>query len=291
MTSSKRVRALARLSAANPVPDDAVRRLVPESWSNDLLERVLREPVDADGLAHLSRGWAWKRERCPPVPRLALLAIAVLIGTLIAAPALGLPQRLIQLFSGGKPASGRVELAFSTLDRGAPAGLESGVIPGTARKALDARLPEGARARLWVAPTANGGFCELIELVDATGPRGASGPGCESRANVTGYGLTIPGPVGRRGIVRGPVALSGYVNIRRAERAAIQFEDGTEVQMRLTWISEPIAAAFFVYGVPRRNWEPGRRPSELRYLDAEANVVGARHAIRFGPSAGGTATP
>lgn len=293
MTSGKRKPpAMARLSAANPVPDDVVRGIVAESWSDDLLDRVLGESPAPDEPASCAPHRPWNREGRRTVPRFAFLGAAVLIATLVVAPALGLPQRLIKLFSNGEPAPPRTELAFSTLDRGAPSSLETGVIPGTARKALDVALPEGARATLWVAPTAKGGFCEMLELMDsARHPRGGSGPGCDDRANVTGYGVTIPGPIGRQGIERGPVVVTGYTNIRDAQRAVIRFENGAEAQIRLMWISEPIDAGFFIYGVPPANWEPGLLPSELRYLDADGNVIGEQHALRFGPLASETPHP
>lgn len=284
MASRERnARALARLSAANPVPDHAVRGIVAESWSDDLLDRVLGQPDAADEAASLSRPRRQDRGRRRSVPQLAFLGAAVLVAILVAAPALGLPQRLIKLFSRGEPAPARTELAFSTLDQGAPAGMATGVIPGTARKAFDVALPQGGQATLWVAPTRHAGFCEMLELTDAGGlPRGAGGPGCDDRANVTGYSVTIPGSVGQQGIERGPVVVSGYANIRDATTAVIRFQDGTEARIQLTWISEPIDAAFFVYGVPPTHWDAGRRPNHLRYVDADGKVVG-EHAIRLGP--------
>lgn len=287
MTSDRDTPVLARLSAANPVPDDVVREIVAEDWSDDLLARVLRDPAATD--EHVSPR-PWEREHQRSVPGFAFGA-AVLIATLVVAPALGLPQEFIKLFSSGEPAPPRTELSFSTLDRGAPSGLKTGVIPGTARKAFDVDLPEGARATLWVAPTAKGGFCEMVELIDAARrPRGASGPGCDDRTNVTGYGVTIPGPISRQGIERGPVVVTGYTNIGDASRAVIRFADDTELQIQLMWISEPIDAGFFVYGVPPANWEPRRLPSDLRFLDADGKVIG-RHAVRFGPLTSGSPSP
>ncbi len=212
--------------------------------------------------------------------KLALVAAAALLA--VAAPAFGLPQRVVKLFSAAEPAPPRTELLFSTLDRGAPPGLETGVIAGTTRKAFEVELPEGARGTLWVAPTAKGGYCELLQLVDADGrARGASGPGCNSRANPTGSGITIPGPITSRGIERGPVVIDGHATVRDASSAIIQFEDGREARIALTWISEPINAGFFVYGVPPANWTPGRLPALLRYVDGEGNRVGEPHRLGF----------
>jgi hypothetical protein len=278
---------IARLSAANPIPDEVVSEVVASNWSDELLARVLADPAAARNDAVSSR-WA-RRERRRAVPGVALLGATVLIATLVAAPALGLPQALIRLFSSGDPAPPRTEHAFSSLDRGAPAALETGVIAGTARKALEVALPEGGRATLWVAPTAQGGFCEMLELVDAAQqPRGASGPGCDNRANVTGSGVTIPGPIGRKGIERGPVVVTGYSNIDSARRVVVRFEDNTETAIPLTWISEPIDAGLFVYGVRPANWEPGRLPSELRFENGAGDLVGKPHVLRLGPLSAGS---
>lgn len=289
MTDDRDPSVIARLSAANPAPDEIVSEIVAEDWSDDVLARVLADPVARNQDISSRLGI---RERRRAVPRFAFLGVAVLVATLIVTPALGLPQDLIRLFSSSEPAPPRTELAFSSLDRGAPPGLKTGVIAGTARKALEASLPEGGRATLWVAPTARGGFCEVLELLDAAQrPRGASGPGCDDRANVTGHGVTIPGPIGRNGIERGPVVVTGYSNIDSARRAVIRFEDNSETAIQLTWISQPIDAGLFVYGVRPENWEPGRLPTELRFVNAEGDILGRPHVLRFGPLVAGSSTP
>ena len=215
-------------------------------------------------------------------PRKVVLIVAgLLMGALVAAPALGLPERVVELlFSDAEPAPARTELAFSTLDRSAPPGLETGVIPGTARKGFEVALPQGARATLWVAPTAKGGHCQMLQLVDAEGrPRGASGPGCDDRANATGVGLTVPGPITPRGIELGPVVVDGHTTLVDANSAIIRFEDKTEALIPLVWISDPIDAGFFLYGVPPANWKRGHLPTQLQFVDTEGNSVGEQHRI------------
>lgn len=216
-----------------------------------------------------------------PLRKLGLAGTAVAIAALVAGPAFGVPQKVFELlFSSAEPAPPRTEIAFSSLDRGAPPGLETGVIPGTARKALEVALPQEARATLWIAPTANGGHCSMLELVDSDGrSRGGSGPGCDDRVNATGVGLTAPGPVTQRGVERGPVVVEGHARTRDAIAAIIRFEDGAAVEIPLTWISEPIDAGFFVYGVAPANWEPGRLPAELLFVDSDGNRVGQQHRL------------
>jgi hypothetical protein len=204
-----------------------------------------------------------------------------LVATVIVAPALGVPQRLAKLFSSGEPAPPRTEQQFSTLDRGAPPGLETRVLPGTARKALEEQLAEGVRATLWVAPTARGGVCEMIEFVDARGrQRGGSGPGCDDRRGTTSYGLAISKLDGE-GIAAGPAVVDGRATIDSAAAALIEFEDGTVAELPLTWISEPIDAGFFVYGIPLTHRKVGHLPSKVRFVDADGDPVGETHTLRL----------
>lgn len=207
--------------------------------------------------------------------RLALVAAMAAIASIIALPALGLPQKVVKLFTSGEPAPARTEILFSTLDRGAPPGLETRVIPGSARKAFDASLPEGATATLWLAPTADGGFCELIQLSGADGRlRGGAGPGCATRDTATGFGMIVPGPITPRGVAEGPLVVDGQATTEEAVAALIRFEDGTTAQAPLTWISQPIDAGFFVFGVPRSNWQAGHLPLEAQFVDSNGDAVG-----------------
>ena len=76
----------------------------------------------ASGGTH--RGWR------PGRPwRHLLIAAAAAIAFVVAVPALGLPQRIANLFESGMRAPAHTERLFSTLDRGAPPGLETYVIP------------------------------------------------------------------------------------------------------------------------------------------------------------------
>lgn len=224
-----------------------------------------------------------RRARRKGTRRLAI-ALAPIAVIALAAPAFGLSRTVIDWFAA-EPAPPRTELSFSKLDAGAPRGLETGVIQGTARRAFDTRLPEGMRATVWVAPTARGGFCEMIELAGASGHlRGSVGPSCDDRDNATGYGSAIPGPISAGGsIERGPVVIDGYATVSRAVAVVIRHEDGAETKIALTWVSPPINAGFFVHGVPPARWTPGGRPTQLRYIDAGGRTVGQTYEIRLGP--------
>lgn len=215
-----------------------------------------------------------------PRPRRArpyiLIAAAAAIAFVIAVPALGLPQRITNLFESGERAPAHTEKLFSTLDRGAPPGLETHVLPSTARKAFTALLPEGATATLWLAPTSKGGYCELIDLFRADGAsRGGAGPGCTDRNGEPGFGMIALGPVSREGVLEGPLVVHGHAQNKEATAARIRFENGTSVDRPLTWISEPIDAGFFVFGVPPANWRSGRLPLDAQFVDASGMLLDA----------------
>jgi hypothetical protein len=222
-----------------------------------------------------------ERVALPRVPgsetrRRRFVLAAAVAGTLVLAiPALGLPQRVAKLFEEGARAPMRTERLFSTLDRGAPAGLETHVIPGSARKALETVLPGAYEATLWLAPTRDGGYCELIEINDRRGnARGSAGPGCTGARAAPGFGMVVPGPVDRDGVVEGPLVIHGHTRERSAVSARILFEDGSNAVATLTWISEPIDAGFFVYGAPEAHWRKGALPTAAELLDAQGSVVG-----------------
>jgi hypothetical protein len=258
-----------------------------ERMLSERFQLLAHDGADLDWLevqalaARLGRSEVVPRRRPRRSRRYLLVAVAAAIAFVVALPALGLPQRFANLFESGEPAPAHTERLFSTLDRGAPAGLETHVIPGTARKALTASLPEGATATLWLAPTRSGGYCELIDLFRADGvSRGGAGPGCTRRDGEPGLGMIAPGPVSRQGVLEGPLVVHGHAQDKQATAARIRFEDGTSVERPLTWISEPIDAGFFVFGVPPSNWRPGRLPLHAQFVDANGDAVGRR--VEFG---------
>lgn len=205
---------------------------------------------------------------------LAFAAAAAMLAIFVAAPALGIPGRVVNLFTAGERAPDRTAQEFATLDVGAPAGMETRVIAGTARKALEAPLPGGAFALLWVAPTATGGFCDMVEVFnDARIALGRGGPGCDSSANATGTGVVVPGSISNGRITRGPVVIYGHATVPEAVNASLRYEDGETVTVALNWISKPIDAGFFVLGVPETKWSLGHLPAELQFVDGDGRPV------------------
>jgi hypothetical protein len=88
--SSRHERTLARLAAANPVPEPRVALLVPASWREEVLGRILAsQPVPI-------------RER-PTRDRRVIVAIAVLLALLVL-PAYAIAQDLVDDWLTGEPA-------------------------------------------------------------------------------------------------------------------------------------------------------------------------------------------
>jgi hypothetical protein len=257
-----------------------------EQMLSERFRSLAHDAVDPDwtevqALASTHRSMATGPPRRGRARRYLLIAVVATIAFVVAVPALGVPQRVANLFEIGDRAPVHTERLFSTLDRGAPPGLETHVIPRTARKALTAALPEGATATLWLAPTSKGGYCELIDLFRADGvSRGGAGPACTGGDGEPGFGMIAPGPVSREGVLEGPLVVHGHIRDKAAVAARIRFENGTSADRPLTWISEPIDAGFFVFGAPRSNWRAGQLPLDAQFVDANGDAVGRR--VEFG---------
>lgn len=65
-----------------------------------------------------------------------------------------------------------------------------------------------------------------------------------------------------------PYTISGHVDAEWVSAMEIRFADGSHVQPKITWVSEPIGAGFFAYEV-----EPGRTPEAVVALDEDGDVV------------------
>jgi hypothetical protein len=159
---------------------------------------------------------------------------------------------------------------FDTLDVGAPAGMESGVIPNQTRL-----VATFGRVRLWVAPTRAGGYCSLI----------AGGGGCDRLGtvplNVTYAFVSEPGRGGDptvQGLAPDLADLrevDGSINTRWSETVEVRFEDGAVLRPRIVWVSEPISQGFFYLPIGDDHRRAGHQLREVVALDADGNVVAA----------------
>jgi len=206
---------LDRLAQANPIPEAAVVELNAELQTQTL------------ALPRLS-------PESPRRRRTLLVAAVIATGALIAGPALAWRFGVLD-FSNAEPAPPRVVKEFETLSRGAPEGMDPGVIAGQTRRAGDV-----AGHILWVAPTKQGGLC--YEWSEASG-------GCDRLGTVPlgvtwATGLTPAGSQPSIGIVE------GFAHARWVDEVEIELDNQSTAHPRLIWISSPIDAGFYYYRAP-----------------------------------------
>jgi hypothetical protein len=210
---------LVELRRANPVSLDDARRLADQLGLSD---RVLALRAEAARPARKAR----------PRPLVWVLAAAALLAAVtVAGPAWGLVRGVLP-FRGQPRAPQSVQLVFSELNIGFPAGMSPHAVSGETRDV--GRFDFGGSTRtLWVAPAKNGGFCSLWL------PEG--GGGCSTSGKPLSTGALLRGGVPEwiNGDAAGPTVA-----------VIIHFSDGSTVQPRIVWVSAPIRAGFFAYDVP-----------------------------------------
>jgi hypothetical protein len=186
-----------------------------------------------------------------------VLALLVIAFVFLAGVAVAFHLHVV-LFGLADKAPPPVVKTFAELDVGAPPGMASGVVPNETRRV---GIFDGHT--LWVAPTANGGFCFVFS--DDVG-------GCDSLG-------AMPLTVSARGIrestrdrLRGIGGLSevnGDVSSRWADAVEIRFQDGESIRPEITWVSSPIGVGFFLEPIPVEHRQPGHLVSEVVALDRD----------------------
>jgi hypothetical protein len=243
--------AFERLRRANPVSRDAARERAASIGRRDLSGLVFS--ADARTFAPPRRRWF------RPV-----LAAAVLMAAFVGvASAVGLQLPVLD-FGSAEKAPPRVVKDFAGFDVGAPPGMAPGVVAGETRRIMTARFT-GAKHELWVAPTREGGFCELW-----TGSFG----GCDRFGTVPLgvtriYGGSSPLPQGAGSLA----ALGGHASAAYVADVEIRFADRAVARPTIVWVSRPIGAGFFAYEVPPEHREPGHEVTAVVALDRSGNVV------------------
>jgi hypothetical protein len=238
----------------------------------------LANRLDSSDWSDVVRRTGNRAERPPRSRRRLALAVAALVllaAILLVTPAVGLRAKIEQLFGEGEPAPTFVKKNFASLDVGAPAGMAPGVIAGQARLVLDTPISEEEHVVVWAAPTKAGGYCAEYSIEKIGGPHGEGGGGCDAERSLPlSPNLSIPGPISPEGrILKGPVVLGVSVLHPSATVVDIEFEDGNRAEVPLTWISEPINAAFAVYAIPEEHWYSPHLPSNLIVRDASGNEL------------------
>jgi hypothetical protein len=164
---------------------------------------------------------------------------------------------------------------FQSFDLGAPEGMATGVRFREARKVFERRVSSDWKVVVYAAPKARGGFCEEVEVEVQGGKARQLSAGCVDRTAVrSGIDTTVGAFT-----LEEPRLVTGSVLVHEAVVLALTFEDGTRETQPLTWISEPIDAAFFAFAVPLERLEEGHRPKALFALDANGREIAREEEI------------
>jgi hypothetical protein len=203
-----------------------------------------------------------------------LLAAALAVAVLIAAPAIALRGHIVRVFDEAPTAPKRVQKSFAALDEGVPPKLQSGVLATEARKVLEAPAGSNETAVVWLAPMKRGGFCTITELEAPSGSRRGAGGECTLLRRDLSLESSLHGSISADGVIRsGPVLLHGWVDLPKASTVTVTFEDGGSAAVPFVWVSKPVDSGFFVYSVPPLHWQVGHLPRRLIVEDAKAKQI------------------
>jgi hypothetical protein len=188
----------------------------------------------------------------------AALAGAIVVGV-ASAYALGHP-----IIDFGKAAKGPTSVVnnFGSLQVGAPAGMAPGVLPHQARRITAVRI-DGKEHVLWVAPTKQGGFCELWSKLMG---------GCRANRHDKFAPRIDIGVLGARNNT-GVAVLSGSFFQSAGARLEVSYLDGVTDEIPFVWVTAPIDAGFYLYRVPDAHRISARRPTFVTLLDKTGKVL------------------
>ncbi|HET7572660.1 MAG TPA: hypothetical protein VFJ77_08325 [Gaiellaceae bacterium] len=199
-------------------------------------------------LARMFPARRWQR-------RLLAGATAAAVALVSTAFAFGWPQSLID-FLGATPAPKPIKNDFGRSNVIAPPKMSPRVIPGQARRIMSATWNR-RRHVLYVAPTRSGGFCYVW----------TQGMGSCSKPSLLLGGAWLGSKSGGASVV------SGYVLAGKAKTLQARFLDGSTARIRVSWVSAPIKAGFFLYIVPGSHQTPKNAVTSVVALDAHGQVV------------------
>ncbi len=262
------------LRRANPVPSSERERLV------ERLEGLrATRTLDSHHTLASHAGSLLPRMHRKVAVRVAVAVLATIGAFLLVAPALGLRIPVVAFWKADR-APARLERHFESLSIGAPPGMDPRAIHEETRRVGTFRLSDGPHT-LFVAPTRQGGFCLVWEGLGGGCARLGTEPLGVSWVRPRGTELT-EGASLELGRTAGVVA--GHVDSDYADAVEIQLADGAAVRPSIIWVSEPIAAGFFVYEVSERDRRAGGISSVVA-LDGTGSVI-AEDRGRPGESAG-----
>jgi hypothetical protein len=228
---------------------------------------VIHRSSTADGLETATDGRAVETRRRARfrLSRMRVLVTALILGGLVfIATGFG-RDALISLlgrididFGRGKPAPALVRRQFAALSFGLPPQMAPQAISTQARTVTTFRV-EGRSHTLWVAPTRSGGFCWIFSHASG-GCLGRRELGQRPFLSVSYLGASARSPV--------PARIEGAVLASSAERLAAEFRDGKTADVPFVFVSKPINAGFFFWGVPKGEQ---RASASLRAVTARAS--------------------
>jgi hypothetical protein len=230
---------------------------------------------DSDWLDVERRMRSVKRRRALTVSLIAAAA------ALIVAPAWALRGPIIDFFSADT-APAPVVRDFGTLQVGAPPGMAPGVRPGQARRVTSVRI-DGKTHVLYVAPTTGGGFCESWTHAFG-GCRSTRTLPVDQAARLTPNRLRSYNAMGTtfEGNADGATQVGGHVLVP-GSTVELRYEDSASVEIPYVWVSKPIDAGFFLYGIPFAHRKVGHRATALVLLDKDGHEIGRETFHPYAP--------
>jgi hypothetical protein len=224
--------------------------------------------------------FACSRPRCPFVLNGHIDSVRGTIATIRvnthsrAVIGYGLTYPRLVLCPGSPSPPARVQIEFSEAAEsraGVFSSLRRSPGPGRPEIAAHARrivslCLNGRSRELLVAPTRGGGFCSSL-----TGPYGGTGCPLTSAARRE-HGVLAPGMTGD---ASGPILFNGYFTFADAARLRVDYQDGRRDTIPFAWVSAPIRAGFFLYGLTEHR-RPGHRPVTLTLLNAHGKQLAER---------------
>jgi hypothetical protein len=212
--------------------------------------------------------------RAPRRRRGAIVAIAVGVAVLAAAPTLAFQRELVDFWSA-EPAPERIQLDFDELrehiaDANARFGTPKFTPVGPAREVMRVHI-DGETRSLWVARTEEGTFCFRLHF----------GLSCLTPQNAQHAGV-----IGLSGLATKHGAgfnwLAGSVRENAVQEVELHYQDGERVKIPFVWVSPPVDVGFFAYDVPPEHEEPGRLTAAVVGLDEDGKMV-AGQCLRLPP--------
>lgn len=206
------------------------------------------------------------------------VAVASLLVIFFATPAFGLLRNWIgrkDVPFTGKTAPFVVKRNFADMSIGSPPGMAPQAIAGQTRK-VGVFHAFGRAYLLYVVPTRNGAFCWMFggssTCPDAR-PVARTYPHMSGAVNPyllsTEIGMNR---VSRRGSAY-RLEIDGVVYAKNAASLSVEYEDHTSVQIPFVYVSKPIDAGFFLYGIPPTHYRSGNTLVAVSAHDSQGKLI------------------